>query len=93
MEMMKHTKDFVSDHSGNPDSDLTVIVVISVGGENGFEVLKESTYRYGSWERKPLVFAEQSREFLLMIHLSSLFFCCPNFLSPNVHWEMLHLDF
>lgn len=55
MEMMKHTKDFVSDHSGNPDSDLTVIVVISVGGENGFEVLKESTYRYGSLERKPLV--------------------------------------
>jgi hypothetical protein len=55
MEMMKHTKDFVGDHSGNPDSDLTVIVVISVGGENGFEVLKESTYRYRSLERKPLV--------------------------------------
>ncbi len=56
MEMMKYTKDFVGDHSGNPDSDLTGIVVISVGGENGFEVLKESTYWYGrSLERKPLV--------------------------------------
>jgi hypothetical protein len=55
MEMMKHTKDVVGDHSGNLHSDLTVIVVISLGGKNGFEVLKESTYRYGSLERKPLV--------------------------------------
>jgi hypothetical protein len=49
MEMMEHTKDFVGDHSGNPDSDWTVIVVISVG-----EVLKGSSYQHGSLERKRL---------------------------------------
>jgi hypothetical protein len=54
MEMMEHTKDFVGDHSGNPDSDWTVIVVISVGGKNGFEVLKGSSYQHGSLERKRL---------------------------------------
>ncbi len=51
----------MGDHSGNPDLDLTVIVVMSVSGENDFEVLKESIYWYGSLERKPLVLQSNQR--------------------------------